>query len=81
MFDGQLKGWKTVGVAVAIAAIGALQTSGLADMIPPAYVGPAMMALGFVMAWLRSQSDTTVFTKTSPAPSPKVPTAKSDGTF
>jgi hypothetical protein len=76
-----LKGWKTVGVAVAIAAVGALQTSGLTDMIPPTYVGPAMMALGFLMAWLRSQSDTTVFTNTSPAPTPKVPTTKSSGTF
>jgi hypothetical protein len=76
-----LKGWKTVGVAVAIAAVGALQTAGLADMVPPAYVGPAMMALGFLMAWLRSQSDTTVFTNTSPAPTPKVSTPKSSGTF
>jgi hypothetical protein len=65
-----LKGWRTIGVAVGIAVVGALQTSGLADMIPPAYVGPAMMALGFVMAWLRTQSDTTVFANTSPAPAP-----------
>jgi hypothetical protein len=55
-----LKGWRTVGVAVAIAAVGALQTSGLADVIPAPYVGPAMMALGFAMAWLRSMTDTSV---------------------
>ena len=55
-----LKGWRTVGVAVAIAAVGALQTSGLADVIPAPYVGPAMMALGFAMAWLRSMTDTTL---------------------
>jgi hypothetical protein len=58
-----LKGWKTVGVAVAIAAVGALQTSGLADIIPAPYVGPAMMALGFAMAWLRSMTDTKIGTK------------------
>jgi hypothetical protein len=55
-----LKGWRTVGVAVAIAAVGALQTSGLADVIPAPYVGPAMMALGFAMAWLRSMTDTKI---------------------
>jgi hypothetical protein len=58
-----LKGWRTVGVAVAIAAVGALQTSGLADVIPAPYVGPAMMALGFAMAWLRSITDTNVGVK------------------
>jgi hypothetical protein len=58
-----LKGWRTIGVAVAIAAVGALQTSGLADVIPAPYVGPAMMALGFAMAWLRGITDTTVGTK------------------
>jgi hypothetical protein len=58
-----LKGWRTVGVAVAIAAVGALQTSGLADVIPAPYVGPAMMALGFAMAWLRSMTDTKVGVK------------------
>jgi hypothetical protein len=51
-----LKGWRTVGVAVAIAAVGALQTGGLVDVLPASYVGPAMMALGFVMAYLRSLS-------------------------
>jgi hypothetical protein len=58
-----LKGWRTVGVAVAIAAVGALQTSGLGDVIPAPYVGPAMMALGFAMAWLRSMTDTKVGVK------------------
>jgi hypothetical protein len=58
-----LKGWRTVGVAVAIAAVGALQTSGLADIIPAPYVGPAMMALGFAMAWLRGITNTQVGVK------------------
>jgi hypothetical protein len=51
-----LKGWKTVIVAVGVAAVGALQTVGWADLVPPAYVGPVMLGLGFVMAYLRSQS-------------------------
>jgi hypothetical protein len=55
-----LDGWKTIAVAVGIGAIGALQTSGLVDVIPPAYVGPTMMALGFVMAWLRSITTTPI---------------------
>jgi hypothetical protein len=58
-----IKGWRTVGVAVAIAAVGALQTAGLADVLPAAYVGPAMMALGFAMAWLRGITDTKVGVK------------------
>jgi hypothetical protein len=58
-----LKGWRTVGVAVAIAAVGAMQTSGLADVIPAPYVGPAMMALGFAMAWLRGFTNTPIGTK------------------
>jgi hypothetical protein len=58
-----LKGWRTVGVAVAIAAVGALQTAGLADVIPDPYVGPVMMALGFAMAWLRGVTSTPVGVK------------------
>jgi hypothetical protein len=58
-----LKGWRTVAVSVAIAAVGALQTAGLADIIPGPYVGPAMMALGFAMAWLRGITDTPVGVK------------------
>jgi hypothetical protein len=76
-----IKGWKTIAVAIGIGVIGALQTSGLTDVIPPAYVGPVMLGLGFAMAWLRTQSDTTVFTNTSPAPTPAEPTTKSSGTF
>jgi hypothetical protein len=76
-----LKGWKTIAVAIGIGVVGALQASGLTDVIPPAYVGPVMMGLGFAMAWLRTQSDTTVFTNTSPAHSPSPVTTKSSGTF
>jgi hypothetical protein len=76
-----LKGWKTIAVALGVGVVGALQTVGWVDLIPTAYIGPVTLGLGFLMAYLRSQSDTTVFTNTSPAPTPKAPTAKSDGTF
>lgn len=56
-----VKGWRTLGVAVGIGAIGAVQTwlaAGGGGLIPVPYVGPALIAVGFVMAWLRSQTDT-----------------------
>ena len=55
-----LKGWRTVAVATAIAAVGALQTAGWADLVPAPYVGPIIMALGFGMAFLRGITDTKV---------------------
>jgi hypothetical protein len=58
-----LKGWRTVAVAVGIAAVGALQTVGWTDLVPVPYVGPIMMALGFGMAFLRSITDTKVGVK------------------
>ena len=58
-----MKGWRTMAVAVAIAALGAVQSSGLADVIPVPYVGPALMAIGFVVAWLRSITNTPVGVK------------------
>jgi hypothetical protein len=58
-----LKGWRTVAVAVGVAAVGALQTVGWADLVPVPYVGPIMMALGFGMAFLRSITTTPVGAK------------------
>lgn len=58
-----MKGWRTVALAVAVGAVGALQTVGWVDIIPAGYVGPVMMGLGIVMAWLRSQTDTPVGVK------------------
>jgi hypothetical protein len=55
-----LKGWRTVAVSTAIAAVGALQTAGWADLVPAPYVGPIIMALGFGMAFLRGITDTKV---------------------
>jgi hypothetical protein len=58
-----LKGWRTVAVAVGVAAVGALQTVGWADLVPVPYVGPIMMALGFGMAFLRSITTSPVGVK------------------
>jgi hypothetical protein len=58
-----LKGWRTVAAAVAVAAVGALQTAGWADLVPAPYVGPVMMALGFAMAFLRGITGTKVGAK------------------
>ena len=60
---GNLKGWRTLGAAVGIAALGAVQTylqTGGGGLIPVQYVGPLLMAVGFGVAWLRSITDTAV---------------------
>lgn len=60
---GAFKGWRTLGVAVGIAALGAIQTwlqAGGAGAIPIPYIGPVLMAVGFGMAYLRTITDTPV---------------------
>lgn len=61
-----LQGWRTLGAAVGIAALGAVQTylqSGGGGLIPVPYVGPTLIAVGFAMAYLRSVTSTPVGTK------------------
>ncbi len=56
-----LKGWRTLGAAVGVAVLGAVQTYLQADggaLIPLAYTGPVLLAIGFGMAWLRSMTTT-----------------------
>jgi len=58
-----LKGWWTLGAAIGVAALGAVQVAlqaGGGGLIPVPYVGPALIAIGFVMAYLRSITDTPV---------------------
>ena len=55
------KGWWTVGAAVGVAALGAVQTwlaAGGGGLIPVPYVGPLLLAVGFGMAYLRSITTT-----------------------
>lgn len=51
-----LAGYRTLIVAVALAALGAVQQVGLADVIPAEWSGFIMMAIGFVVAWLRTMT-------------------------
>lgn len=60
------KGWRTLSVSIAIAAVGALQTAlaaGGGGILPIPYVGPALVAVGFLMAYLRTMTDTPIGTK------------------
>lgn len=61
-----VKGWRTLGAAVGIAALGAVQTvlaAGGGGLIPVPYVGPALIAVGFAIAYLRSITNTPVGVK------------------
>jgi len=53
-----LKGWKTLLINSVVAIVAVAQASGLVDVVPPAYIAPAMAVLSFVNIWLRSMSDT-----------------------
>lgn len=68
------KGWRTLGAAVGIAALGALQTylstGAGGGLIPLPYVGPVLIAIGFGVAYLRSITDTPAMEST-PKPLPK----------
>lgn len=58
-----VKGWRTLGVAVALGGLGAVQTwlaAGGGGLIPIPYVGPALIGVGFLVAYMRSISDTPV---------------------
>lgn len=65
MADSQvLKGWRTLGVSVGVATLGAVQTyllsGGGVGLIPLPYIGPLLLAIGFGMAFLRSQTTTSI---------------------
>lgn len=53
-----LKGWKTVGVSVAIAVAGVLQTTDWATIVRPDQVGPTLLVIGVVVAALRAVTTT-----------------------
>jgi len=54
-----MKGWKTLLVAVGIAALGALQ-AGIGEVIPATWSGIALIGIGAVIAYLRTITDTAV---------------------
>jgi hypothetical protein len=55
-----LKGWRTVAVSAVIAIVGVLQTADWATIVSPSRVGPVMLAIGILVALLRTLTDTPV---------------------
>jgi hypothetical protein len=60
-----IKGWRTLLVAMAVAAVGAAQANGATwtEVLGPTNGGYVVMALGFVMGLLRSITNTPVGAK------------------
>ena len=55
-----LKGWRTMLVSVVLAVVGVLQTADWATIVAPRQVGPVMLAIGILVAVLRTLTDTPV---------------------
>lgn len=55
-----LKGWRTIIFGAIIAALGSVDATGLATVIPQQYVGLVITGIGLVTVWLRSQTTTAV---------------------
>lgn len=54
------KGWRTVLVSIVLAVVGVLQTADWATIVAPRQVGPVILAIGVVVAVLRTLTDTPV---------------------
>jgi hypothetical protein len=55
-----LKGWKTIGVNVALLVAGALQQAAWPDLVPAQYVGVAVAVIAAVNLFLRTITNTAV---------------------
>jgi hypothetical protein len=55
---GAAKGWRTLALSVLLAIIGVLQAADWATIVSPRQVGPAMLAIGILLAVLRTLTDT-----------------------
>lgn len=53
-----MKGWRTLAVAMAVAALGAVDQAGVATVVPDGYDGLALSAVGGLMAVLRAITTT-----------------------
>jgi hypothetical protein len=51
------KGWRTVALSTLLAIVGVLQTADWATIVAPRQVGPVMLAVGVLVAVLRSLTD------------------------
>jgi hypothetical protein len=56
--SGQLKGWRTLLVSLAIAVVGVLQSADWATIVPAEHVGTVMLVIGVLVAVLRTLTDT-----------------------
>ena len=54
------KGWRTVALSTLLAIVGVLQTADWATIVAPRQVGPVMLAVGILVAVLRTLTDTPV---------------------
>lgn len=52
------KGWRTFALSMLLAIAGALQTADWATIVSPRQVGPVILAIGILVAVLRTLTDT-----------------------
>lgn len=57
-----MQGYKTMAVSAALALLGVLQQANVIEVIPDKYRGIAIAAAGLIMAVLRYNTSTPVFT-------------------
>lgn len=55
-----MKGWKTIVFGALIAALGTIDATGLATIIPAQYASLVVGGIGLVVMWLRSMTTTAV---------------------
>lgn len=60
---GNLKGWRTIILGALIAGLGSIQATDLATVVPEHYVGLVLGAVGVLIMWMRTITNTPVGTK------------------
>lgn len=55
-----MKGWRTIAFGALLAALGSVQATDLATVIPEHYVGLVVGAIGVIVMWLRTVTNTPV---------------------
>ncbi|MBL8575477.1 MAG: hypothetical protein JNM13_17505 [Hyphomicrobiaceae bacterium] len=60
-----MKGYRTLGLSAALAALGAIQQADLTTIVPPGFEGLSLTLIGAVMAGLRFATTTPVGRKTA----------------
>lgn len=62
-----MKGWKTLVFGAIIAALGAIQATDVATVVPAGWEGLVMSGIGLVVMYLRTLTDTPVLNSTPKA--------------